>query len=281
VYRTPLKVDLHPEDWKTPDNYRQTFTGDGELPDKIKVWRVQRTDKTFGGVVSRSYGFRDSPDAEVIAIGFNEGKEYGAVGIGRHGNFLQWGFSAPPSQMTEAGKALFVNCVHYIRRFDGKAPLARRRSSDRSTAQIAAGYITRISGDRKQFFLNQFPEDLYDRYKSDPNGLSQYYKTNLEWVYQDRVFRVDEDLKGLAIESNRRLGSLERLIALLDDPAKQATVKTLLARYTNVAFDTPQQWQQWLAASRDRIFFTDVGGYKFLVIPEGYLAPQKDAPHTP
>jgi hypothetical protein len=274
-------VKFEPEDWKTPDNYRRTFTGPGALPDKIKVWRVQRTDKTFGGVVSRSYGFRDSPDAEVIAVGFNEGKEYGAIGIGRHGNFLQWGFSAPPSQMTEAGKALFVNCVHYIRRFDGKTPLARSRSSDRSIAQIAAGYITRISGDRKQFFLNQFPQELYDNYKSDPNGLMQYYETNLEWVYQDRVFHVDEELKGLGIESNRTLATLERLIAMLDDPAKQATAKTLLARYTNVAFDTPRQWREWFAASRDRIFFTDVGGYKFLVIPEGYLAPQKDSPHTP
>ena len=70
-------------------------------------------------------------DAEAIVLGFNSGKEYGAVGIGRHGNFLHWGYWAPPSQMTEAGKKLFLNCIHYIHKFDGKVPLIRRSSSHR------------------------------------------------------------------------------------------------------------------------------------------------------
>jgi hypothetical protein len=278
VFRSPLAVKFEAEDWDTPENYRETFSGPGQLPDKIKVWRVQRTGKDFGGVVSRSYGFKDSPDAEAIAVGFNVGKEYGAIGIGRHGNFLQWGFSAPPSQMTEAGKALFVHCVHYIRRFGGQMPLVRRNSSDRGTAQIMAGYITRLSGDQKQFFLGQFPQELYEKYHSDPNGLVQYCKTNLEWVYQDKVWRVDEDLKGLGIESNRRIDTLDRLIGLLDDPSNAAKARTLLARYTTVSFDSPQQWRQWFAANRGRIFFTDVGGYKFLVLPEGYLEPAKGPP---
>jgi hypothetical protein len=43
-------------------------------------------------------------------------------------------------------------------------------------------------------------------------------------------------------------------------------------RYTDVAFDTPQQWQQWLDSNRDRLYFTDIGGYKFFVVPEGYPA---------
>jgi hypothetical protein len=270
VYRTPFAVQPQPEYWKTPDNYRETYLGPGKVPDQIKVWRVQRTSKTYGGVVARSYGFRDSPDAEVLAVGFNEGKEYGAIGVGRHGNFLQWGYSAPPSQMTEAGKNLFLNCIHYIRRFDGKMPLVRIRSSDRLSALRLAGIINRISEDRKQFFLGQFPQELYEKYKSDPNGLAQYFRTNLEWVYRDKVFRVDEELKALGVDSNRRLQTLERLIALLDDPSRAEPATTLLRRYATVSFDTPQQWRQWIETHRSRIFFTDVGGYKFMVVPEGY-----------
>jgi hypothetical protein len=209
VYRTPLAVKFQPEEWDTPDNYRETFLGPGTLSDKIKVWRVQRTDKSYGGVVARSYGFNDSPDAEVLAVGFNEGKEYGAIGISRHGNFLQWGYSASPSQMTEPGKALFVNCVHYIRRFDGKAPLVRVRSSDRLIAPRLAMVINRIVQDQKEFFLGQFGPELYDKYKSDPNGLAQYYRENLEWVYRDRGFRVDEDLKALGTWARPRIQSLQ------------------------------------------------------------------------
>lgn len=116
VYRTPLAVEPEFEYRDTPDNYRETYTGPGTLPQKIKVWQVQETER--GNVVARGRGFEDSPDAEIIAVGFNHGKAYGDVGIGRHGNVLQWGYSDPPSRMTEAGRRLFLNCIYYIKRFD-------------------------------------------------------------------------------------------------------------------------------------------------------------------
>lgn len=128
VYHTPLAVQPSFELWDTPDNYKHNYIGSGKLPDKMKVWLVQKTGKKVGGVVAWGDGFTDSPDAEILALGFNIGKSYGDVGIGRQGNFLQWGYSAPPSQMTDAGQKLFLNCIHYIRKFDGKAPLLRRQS---------------------------------------------------------------------------------------------------------------------------------------------------------
>ncbi len=102
VYRTPLAVRPEAEYRDTPSNYRETYRGPGKLPDKIKVWRVQETQR--GNVVARSRGFRDSPDAEILAVGFNHGKSYGDIGIGRQGSFLQWGYCDPPSKMTEAGR---------------------------------------------------------------------------------------------------------------------------------------------------------------------------------
>ncbi len=269
VYRTPLTVNIESELRDTPENYRDTYTGPGKVPDKIKVWRVQNSSR--GNVVLRSRGFTDSPDTEVIAVGFNFGKSYGDIGVGRQGNFLQWGYCDPPSQMTEAGRNLFLNCIHYIRRFNGKTPLIRVRNSDRSSAATMASIITRISGDKKEFFLSQFPKELYEKYQKDPNGLSQLYQANVEWIYRDRVFCMDEDLKLLGIPSNRKIETLDRLITLLDDAAQAGTAKKLLARYTTVSFATPQQWRQWFDANKSRIYFTDVGGYKFLVVPEGYL----------
>ncbi len=117
--------------WETPSNYRY-FPGGKKLPDKLKVWRVQKTtDKPGGttrpyGAVSRDWESDKKLDAEVLAIGYNTGKMSGAVAVGRHGNFLQWGFSAPPSKMTDAGRRFFLNCICYIARFAGKAPLTGR-----------------------------------------------------------------------------------------------------------------------------------------------------------
>jgi hypothetical protein len=263
VYRTPLTVQPEFEYRTTPENYRRSYFGPGKLPDKIKVWRVQNSQR--GNVVAWSYGFLDSPDAEIIAVGFNHGKEYGAIGISRQGNFLQWGYCDTPAQMTEAGRKLFVNCIHYIHRFDGKTPLVHRQASDRHNALSLAAIITRVVGDKKEFFLRVFPEALWDKYHADPDGLVAYYQANLELIYRDQVYRVDDDLKALGIDSNRKVETLERLFELLKDPAHCQIAQRLLDRYTDghTTFDFQN--------GRDRIYFTDVGGYKFKVVPEGYL----------
>ncbi len=110
------------EEWPTPASYRRRPGGD-KLPDKLKVWRVQNTSaqpatrSTPGGVVSRPLGPTDWANAEAITPGFNTSNQYGALGVARDRNFLQWGFSAPPSKMNDAGRSLFLNCVCYIAKF--------------------------------------------------------------------------------------------------------------------------------------------------------------------
>jgi len=272
VFQKPFKVELEFEHWDTPSNYHRRHLGKDKLPDKMKVWRVQNTGKTFGGVVARAYGFTDSPDTEILALGFNRGKEYGAVGIGRHGNFLQWGYSAPPSKMTEAGKKFFLNCICYIPRFDGKRPLIRRSSSHRLNALRLAALINTIKD--KNFFSATFSSDLTKKYEGDPDGLVQYYRDNFELIYRDRAFRIDSELKLLGMDSNRSLDTLERLIGLLQDDTHADTARLMLARYTNQSFQNADGWKRWFGENRDRIFFSDVGGYKFLVTPEGYLDKQ-------
>ncbi len=270
VYSKPFKVEPQFESIKTPGSYRMYPNGD-KLPDQMKVWRVQDSGKRYGSVVSRFYGFTDSPDAEILVKGFNTGKEYGAVGVGRHGNFLQWGYSASPSKMTEAGRRFFLNCLCYIHKFDGKAPLVRIASSDRLNALRLAAIITRISGDKKEFFMRLFPDELWEKYGTDPDGLVQYYRENLEFIYRDRKFLIDSELKSLGFNSNREISTLERLISLLKDEKNSETARSLLARYTDQSFREPEKWQSWFEQNKERIYFTDVGGYKFLVVPEGYL----------
>jgi len=98
-----------------------------------------------------------------------------------------------------------------------------------------------------------------------------YYRQNMEWIYWDKGFKVDDDLKGLGLDSNRKIASLQRLIELLDNAQDAATAKKLLSRYTECSFETPLQWRQWFDENRNRLYFTDTGGYKFKVVPEGYL----------
>ncbi len=250
------------------------------MPEKVKVWRVQRTTDQPGGVtrpigaVSPSAGFEDSPDAEVLAVGYNTGKENGAVAVGRHGSFLQWGFSAPPSKMTEAGRRFFLNCVCYIAKFDGKRPLVRCESPHRSVAidQAMASAGIKDSDRRTKYLHSSFsPELLTKRYASDYRLLMKGLKEECELIYFDKVFRTDSELKSLGIESNRRIQTLEKLIGMLRDKEKSETARKLLRRYTVEPFETPDQWEDWLKRNREGVYFSDVGGYKFRVVLEGYM----------
>ena len=124
------------------------------------------------------------------------------------------------------------------------------------------------------------------KYRNDPEGLVKYYQDDLELVYCERSrfeilffqagpgpfrsqFLVDTDLAALGISSNRKLETLEKLINLLDDPARADRARFLLGRYTLESFATSPEWRAWFTQNRERLFFTDVGGYKFMVKPPG------------
>lgn len=76
-------------------------------------------------MISKSAGFLDSPDVEFISGGVSA-KGLEEVAIGRHGNFLHWGFSASPEEMTEEAKSVFANAIVYISQFAGQTPIARK-----------------------------------------------------------------------------------------------------------------------------------------------------------
>ena len=122
-----MKVEPAYETWDTPASYR-SYPGGKDLPAQLKVWRIQQISakpavlEAPTGAIARPFDADAAGDAEPLVAGYNVGKMNGAVSIGRHGNFLGWGYSAGPAQMTAAGRALFVNCVVYIVKFDGKTP---------------------------------------------------------------------------------------------------------------------------------------------------------------
>ena len=267
VFEKPFKVEPKYENWKTPDSYFR-YPDSAHLPDKMKVWRVQKKGQVTRGVVARSWGFNDSPDAEVLTPGYNDGKEHGAVGVGRHGNFLQWGFTAPPSKMTEAGRNFFLNCVCYIDTYDGKGPLVRQVQNDRINPVMMALFLEKIKGNKA--FLSSFTPEQIKEYRDKPKELARYYRNSNEYIYWDKVYLVDNELKQLGIESNRKTATLQKIIALLKDKGKAETAQLLLKRYTIESFDTQDKWQSWFDKNREKIYFSDVGGYKFRVIPEGY-----------
>ncbi len=269
VFQKPLKVDLKFEDHAVPANYRH-YPGGDKLGQTMKVWKVQtkKFPEIDPGMVSDPYGFGDSPDAEVISAGLNS-KGPDSVALGRHGNYFLWGFSASPTDMTPEGRKCFVNAVCYIKKFDGQKPFVRKTGSGREWALVYAGYAKQY-GD-KDFVKSLFPEDVRRRFGKDPEKLVTYYNENLEYLIPSQTgFAVDEDVKGFGL-SNRKVELLEMCVALLERGEQAKTALRILKRYTTVNFADAKRWRSWLNDNRNRLFFTDAGGFKFLAAPEPLL----------
>ena len=264
VFQTPYPVEPTFVETATPENYR-SYPAGVNLPAKIKTWKVQTKDypEIDVGLVSSPSGF-DDPDAEVISRGLNsKGPE--SVAIARHGNFLMWGFFAQPDHMTEEARKVFANTVVYINRFDGKRPIAGRQNMSRS--DLAQYFVW--ARNAPAILRRTFGSDLVEQFKNDVDALEQHVQENLGYMHavSAREVRIDADAYAVGIANNDP-ALLEHCINHFEstNADKAARAKRLLTRYTNESFDTTAEWEQWLKDNRDRMFFSDVGGFKWYVM---------------
>ena len=317
IFHTPHEVELSIEERPTPKDYERSAE---PLGDTMAMWRVQTEgygdgSKQLIGLVSGYHGFLDSPDTEILSSGVNT-KGPNSVAIGRHGNFLQWGFAASPTYMTDEAKLVFVNAIHYIAGFDGQAPVTRKvrgsmpRSAMRSIldsiteeayARAVSAYeefreedVTRreevqaridageeVSEGDRRYLTYPTPETpgrfdnigrfLTDELKAeigeDQEAIHAHFEESWAYLYYSAPYllAVDEDLQRLGLPNNE-LRMLDHAVAALAAEGEPSAVGLrLLRRYTEELFDSAEDWSAWLAENRDRLFFTEAGGYKWLV----------------
>jgi len=306
IFRTPLKVDPTLQEIPTPAHYPALASGK-TIGKTIKVWKLQtkKFPEIDPGLVSDGYTFEDSPDAEIIAGGLNQ-KGPESVALGRQANFFLWGFSASPSDMTPEARRCFVNAICYIKRFDGQTPIvhqvengfSRRRALmnahftktildaaafKRMLPEFARADPERFEKHRKLelYVLEQvFPADVRKRAASDPQAYVAWVEENFEWLRpgpdHDGILEiaVDDDVKSLGV-SNHKVELLDACVAMLERSDRPELAYRVLKRYTTEDFDDAKGWRSWLVAHHDRLFFTEAGGYKFMVAPESVVPPTR------
>lgn len=116
-------------------------------------------------------------------------------------------------------------------------------------------------------YLRQRYPRLYAIYGDDEKGYQDYYKNNSPYFIPDgRNFDViiDEDARSLGIANNSR-NILEKAINLMESGEDAAKGLRLLRRYTLCSFATAGEWRAWYEKYKDKLFFTEAGGWKFLV----------------
>jgi hypothetical protein len=162
IFKGPLeKVALTMVNKDTPEGLFHYTTGEN-LPKQIPMWRVQRQGYLDNkdvriGLVARGNRFNESPDTEVISSGVNT-KDLGAVALGRHGNFFLWGFGASPADMTEEAKKVFVNTVAYMKKFNGKPPIARKYNDRMATTDDVKEIIANATKEKYEEYVQSMKD---------------------------------------------------------------------------------------------------------------------------
>lgn len=277
IFNKPFKVELTMIDLDTPPHYKRYPEG-AEMGETIKAWRVHgELRRKDYGLVSGGYGFLDTPDCEFISGG-NNSKGPGSVALGRQGNYFLWGFCAPPQDMTQEARTVFLNTLVYMKGFDGQRAFGRRRASAREWAFVYAGYI---DDERlKKHGIKQFSSKLLEEAKGSSETLKELLKNNEPYLFRaalDRsdgraaaysgYFAIDSDLKAIGI-GNRDPAWLERCVKDLEVGENTERALILLHRYTDKKFVYAKEWRDWLDTNKGRLYFTDTGGYRFKIAPE-------------
>lgn len=333
IFKGPYKVNMKLEEKPTPEGALAFAPMVGEtLPPTTKMMKIgntsyqQRGKNIKIGMVSRPWGYEDSPECEWISGGLSS-KSIDAMAIGRQGCFLHWGFAAAPSDMTAEAKPLFVNAIIYISKFAGQRILARKLNENMSTRieakenayrvtrecwemvknesevynkqmkhfsdsikaiQAAGGKISEMDKMYLQWQPEQTPTleqwiqrsagALYTKFGTDEAAYAKYYKENTPYFYgtlDGYGLQLDEDAKSLGIPNND-IRLLDKAILLWETTEDVAKGRRLLERYTLLRYDNPKQYRAWFLKYKDKLFFTESGGWVWLVNTQDKNVPGND-----
>lgn len=333
IFNKPNRVNLTMVTRPTPQGFFNGHLG-ARIPKTMPMWRVvtegfDASNPYLIGMVSHGEGFNDSPDAEVISGGVCL-KNAEAVAIGRHGNYLMWGFAGSPEYMTNEANQVFVNAICYIKKYDRKAPIVKKiqettredlneniyradeelykksliarkvgnerlkRMQDSIRANKEAGVdigrgnemflkmpLTNAVESYEDYLKEWEGANLVSQFGTDTKKYHEYFKDNYEYFYPAgyQSLQLDEDVKKLGI-SNRSLKLLEKCIAMLQQHDNDTLALKLLTRYTTQKFTTATAWKDWYEQNKSKLFYTEAGGFKFMVNNYGDYAPATPAHAT-
>lgn len=262
IFHTPIEVKMPYQYIPTLKNFKKYYSG-VNLPDSIKGWIVQTEDQEdkkgyWIGQIMVGMGFDDSPDCEYIAGG-NSIKDITGMSLGRAANIFHWGFSASPDFMTPSAKEVFVNTVHYMAQFNGKKTLVEYKAFSRLEIDESCYRKSKQLLDHK-LIGTKLPLTM--------DSTLAYFTSNYPYFYAEDMNTlkplVDEDAKALGI-SNKDVRILEHCIKLLESRKDTARATRILKRYTEFSFSSAKGWRTWFNKYKDKLFFTELGGYKFMI----------------
>lgn len=107
----------------------------------------------------------------------------------------------------------------------------------------------------------------FAKFGTDSKAFANYMNENKPYLYGGEGFyelKIDEDAKSLGINIHD-LKLIDCAIKLLEQGKDVDKAHRILLRYTLNNFATPQEWRAWYNKYQDKLFFTESGGWVWLV----------------
>lgn len=116
-------------------------------------------------------------------------------------------------------------------------------------------------------YMKSSNPDLYKVFGDDAEEYARYYDKNKAWFRPDNGgygLVIDEEVRSLGIANNDKR-MLETCISMLEKGEDVELATTILNRYTLCRFSTPAEWRKWFDTYNDKMFFTEAGGWLWLI----------------
>ena len=116
-------------------------------------------------------------------------------------------------------------------------------------------------------YLIRYESEAYEVLGADLSKYNAYYDENLPYFYGGKgsyTLPIDEDCKAWGID-NHDTALLDKAISCLEKGEDVERAQRILERYTMCSFTSPKEWRAWFDKYRSKMFFTEAGGWVFLI----------------
>jgi hypothetical protein len=273
IFDSPLKIDrTKTTEVPVPTAWAHEIPGDS-----VEVLPLvdDQDLKHSPGWCSYLYRHAESPELELLCGGINA-KTAKAAGLWRQGNLLHFGFEQSPTELNDAGRALLINSVAYIARFNEDRPITDVTSPFVGPAPQDRGAILRAftRSDLGLPYLKRIvAEPLYEDLETlTIDERLAWYRKYEGYLHADENGKllIDEEALAIGVPPNIAKFFDKTLAALKNNNSAAAEARGLLVRY---APDGPGEegsaaaWRSWWQENKPYLFFSDSGGYRWYIDP--------------
>ena len=129
-----------------------------------------------------------------------------------------------------------------------------------------------------EYVKSRVPQ-LYHVFGDDSEEYTRYYDRNKPYFYgggdMDYGIDIDEDVRTLGIANNDKR-MLDKAITMLENGEDTLLADRVLLRYTLCRFDQPSDWRKWYETYKDKMFFSESGGWLWLINTQDKSVPGTD-----